>query len=121
MKLSILTAATLALPALAQLRPPIQFPGLGECPDECISIRIPTSGALMACCGTAEGCVDCGPDCTASCASGRYGACVSLGDTETTCSTGCEEMCQSELVYTQDYTLCNVGGHPLEPTPEGCP
>ncbi|KAL4877041.1 hypothetical protein BJY04DRAFT_138031 [Aspergillus karnatakaensis] len=117
MKLSIiLSAAALAVPSLAQIRPPIQFPGLGECPDECISIRIPTSGALMACCGTAEGCVDCSPTCTASCASGRYGSCVSLGDTETTCSKGCEEMCQES-----DYVLCNVGGSPLEPKPEGCP
>ncbi|KAL4884482.1 hypothetical protein BJY04DRAFT_182599 [Aspergillus karnatakaensis] len=116
MKLSILAGViALAAPSLAQLRPPIQFPGLGECGEGCIEIRVPTSGALMACCGEGLNCVDCSPTCTALCGGGGYGSCVSLGSTELTCSRGCEEMCGSD-----DYVLCNVGGSPLEPKPEGC-
>ncbi|KAL2842389.1 hypothetical protein BJY01DRAFT_216483 [Aspergillus pseudoustus] len=115
--LSVLVGvAALAVPALSQGRPPIQIPGLGECPDECVSIRTP-QGALMACCGDAEGCVDCAPECIASCPDGKYGGCTDLGgDTEETCSRGCEVFCDSD-----EYVLCSVGGGDLEPKPDGCP
>ncbi|KAL3443603.1 hypothetical protein BJX65DRAFT_285079 [Aspergillus insuetus] len=114
--LSILLAAVTAPAVLAQGRPPIPIPGLGECPESCVSIRAPT-GALMACCGEEEGCVDCGPDCVASCPDGKYGGCTDLGGgVEENCSKGCETFCDSE-----DYVICSIGGSPLDPAPEGCP
>ncbi|CEN62038.1 hypothetical protein ASPCAL08680 [Aspergillus calidoustus] len=114
--LSILVAALAAPSVLAQGRPPIPIPGLGECPESCVSIRAP-NGALMACCGEEEGCVDCGPDCVASCPDGKYGGCTDLGGgVEENCSKGCETFCDSE-----DYVICSIGGASLDPAPEGCP
>jgi hypothetical protein len=52
----------------------------------------------MACCGEEEGCVDCGPDCVASCPDGKYGGCTDLGGgVEENCSKGCETFCDSEV------------------------
>lgn len=96
-------------PALAQKPGPIKLPGLGTCPDECISIRVPTTGALVACCGTAEGCIDCAPSCVAACngGNGRYGGCVDLGNDEDTCSKGCELLCDS-TVSDVPLNLCST-------------
>lgn len=95
--------AASAVPALAQKPGPIKLPGLGTCPDECISIRVPTTGALVACCGTAEGCIDCAPACVAACGTsnggnGRYGGCVDLGGSvDNTCTKGCELLCDADV------------------------
>ncbi|KAF2247180.1 hypothetical protein BU26DRAFT_520435 [Trematosphaeria pertusa] len=116
MKQSILAilAIAFAVPAFAQIRPPV--PGTGTCPDSCISIRTPT-GALLVCCGEEEGCVNCAPECVASCPDGKYGGCTDLGGSvEETCSKGCSTFCGSD-----DYTICSIGGQSIEPAPAGCP
>jgi hypothetical protein len=107
--LSILVAALAAPSVLAQGRPPIPIPGLGECPESCVSIRAP-NGALMACCGEEEGCVDCGPDCVASCPDGKYGGCTDLGGgVEENCSKGCETFCDSEVSAFSTYCIPAYG------------
>lgn len=141
MKQSILAVLALALvlPAAAspQLKPPIPIPGLGKCPDKCVSIRAPT-GALLACCGKEEdGCVNCASDCEARCPDGKQGGCTDLGGgPELNCGKGCETFCdgvsskapasylakaqdQTDRVV-QDYTLCSIGGQKLDPYPEFC-
>ncbi|CZT21202.1 uncharacterized protein RCC_07064 [Ramularia collo-cygni] len=138
-----LATAFCSIPALAQKPGPIKLPGLGTCPDECVSIRNPAGGALLACCGTAEGCIDCAPDCIAVCngGTGFYGSCTDLGgDVENTCTKGCETFCETEVSLSvnfvrfggffkrieadaviQDYTVCTISGQYVDPVPEGCP
>jgi hypothetical protein len=109
--ISAILVAAFVLPTMAQIKPPT--PGTGTCPESCIPITTP-AGALLVCCGEAEGCQNCAAECTARCPDGSSGNCVDLGDTDLTCTKGCEVRCNSpvsaskmlcaKLIITHDDT-----------------
>lgn len=89
--ISVLLALAFGGPASAQIKPPT--PGTGTCPEACVPITT-GAGALLVCCGTETGCVDCAPSCIAHCGNGAGGGCTNLGGSvEETCSKGCELLC----------------------------